>query len=481
VRYHGPMTKLRFFLAAPLFVLGCGESPTEIPTPGPAPVAACAEPLDLRFGGSESRTNITGLSVAVDGACNTILAGTTQGAIDFGGGLVGTTDAPFAFVAKLDAQGNHVWSRALPLGATFDGKDVLAVDGKGAILLAGSLRADVDLGGGPLGGEYVRANHPFLLWLDADGNHVESRRLPGNLPDDVDYSGGFARVVEGVVFDAEGNFVITGRFVGDLDLGGVTLTSVPQAWDPDFINYKPDVFLARYDTKGDLLWAKQYGGDSLESPAGLDVTPGGDTVLVYTQLSLPEAAGEPQGLYVKKFSPNGDIVWSKNFAASILAGFGGSVATTDDGGVVFGGEGNLVFDGIGTYGPAFVGRIDSKGEPVLGASVTGDATAMVTAVAPDANGGIRAVGWFENTLLLHGKTMAGSSGGLDGFDVHLEWDDAADTVTTFGDAADNLALAMARSKDGARVIVGVEGPLVHLDESLSPYSQGTRIFLRRHK
>ncbi|MDI3292115.1 hypothetical protein [Polyangium sp. 15x6] len=476
------MTKARFFLVAPLFVLGCAETVTESPPPpDPTPTSVCGESLDLTFGTSESRTNITGLSVAVDDACNTILAGTTQGPINFGGGTLGSADAPFGFVVKLDASGKHVWSRALPTGATFEGKDVLAVDPQGGVLLAGSLRADVDLGGGPLGGEYVRANHPFLLRLDADGNHVSSRRLPGNLPDDVNFSGGFARVVEGVTFDAEGNFVISGRFVGTLDLGGVTVTSVPEAWDEFFVNYKPDVFVARYDTQGELLWAKKYGGDISDYPAGLDVTPAGEVVFVYTQVSIPESAGEPIGLHVKKYSPGGDIVWSKVFEESILAGFGGSVVVTDDGGLVLGGEGGLVFGGIGTFGPAFVARLDSKGEPVLGVSVTGDTTAMVTAVAPEGTSGVRAVGWFEDTLLVHGKTMAGSNGGLDGFDVRVEWDDAANTVATFGAEADELALAMAQSKDGDRLIVGVEGPLVHLDESLSPYSQGTRIFLRRRR
>lgn len=476
------MTRPRFFLVAPLFVLGCSEPVEEIPPPDPAPTSACAESLDLTFGTAESRTPIAGLSVAVDGACNTLLAGMTQGPIDFGGGPLGNAGVPMAFVVKLDAGGKHVWSRALPEGASFEGKDVLAVDDQGSLLLAGSLSADVDLGGGPLGGEYVRANHPFLLRLDADGNHLSSRRLPGNLPADVNYSGGFYRVVEGVTFDAEGNFEIAGRFIGDLDLGGVTVTSVPQTWDEFFTNYKPDVFVAKYDTKGELVWAKSYGGDAMDLPAGLDVTPDGDTVLVYNQSSIEETAGEPLGVHVKRFSPSGEVVWSKVFLDSmILGGFGGSVAVTDDGGLVLGGEGKLVFDGIGTYEPAFIGRLDANGKPVLGASVTGNASAVVSAVAPEGSGGIRAVGWFEDTLLVHGKTMAGSNGGLDGFDVHVEWDETANTVATFGAEADELALAMAQSKDGDRVIVGVEGPLVHPYESLSPYSQGTRIFLRRRR
>ncbi|MRG97562.1 hypothetical protein [Polyangium spumosum] len=474
------MTRLRFFLLAPFFLLGCANEVREVVPPAPTPEPLCAEPLDLVFGSAESRTPLVGLSVAVDGSCNTYLAGMTEGPIDFGGGPVGETGAPFAFVAKLDPQGKHLWSRALPVGASFPGKDVIAVHAQGRVLVAGSLHADVDFGGGPLGGEYVRAEHPFLLELDADGHHVWSRRLHGNLPDDLDYEGNFHRAIEGVSFDAEGHFVITGRFLGHLDLGGVTLMSTPQISDPFFTNYKPDVFVARYDTSGGLVWAKRFGGDVSDFPAGLDVSPSGDTVVLYTQFSEMESAGEPAGLHVKRFSPGGDVVWSKVFEGSALDPFGGAVALSDDGGLVLGGQGILTWPGIGMFGEAFVGRIDSKGEPMLAASLTGGSAAVVSGVAPDGSGGIRAVGFFDDTLLVHGKAMASSSGGLDVFDAHLEWDDAANTTSTFGDATDEVALAMAGTKEGTRVIVGVRGPLVHdLNEHLSPYSKGSRIFLRR--
>ena len=477
------MTSHRTFLFASLFVLGCGQTVREVDPPEPPPTATTcpADPLDLTFGTPQSGTILAGLSVAVDASCNLLLAGTTQGPIDFGGGPIGAAAEPFAFVAKLDPQGKHLWSLVLPPGAVFEGKDVLAVDGQGNIVVAGTQNADVDLGGGPLGGEYERAEHPFLLGLDANGSHVFSKRLAGNLPDDVGYQGGFYRTVEGTAFDPEGNFLIAGKFVGEVDLGGVTVTSTPFVIEGFPTNYKPDVFLAKYDAKGTLLWARSYGTESIDYGVSIDVTPSGEVYFLYASLGSSDGITEPFGIRLKKYASNGDIVWEKIYENSTFTNFGGILAVAEDGGVVLGGEGELVWGGIGAFAPAFVARLDANGEPVLGAGITGQNLAVVTAVAPDTNDGIRAVGWFDGTLLVHGQSLADASGGYDGFDMHVEWDDKANTVSAFDDAGDEVALAMARSVDGDRVIVGLEGPITQDNEFPGPLSRGTRIFLHRRR
>jgi hypothetical protein len=479
MRYDERMTTYRIFLVASLFVFGCAESAREVTPPDPT-ASLCAEPLDLTFGSADSRTTLAGLSVDVDASCNIVLAGMTQGLIDFGGGPLGAADEPFAFVAKLDARGRHLWSRVLPVGAAFEGKDVLAVDKKGNIILAGSLYANVELGGGFLGGQYDdgATNHPFLLGLDADGHHVFSKLLAGNTFAQIDFAYTVRRTVQGVAVDGEGNFLISGEFMGTVDFGGETMTSQPfTVYDHHPVDNRRDVFLARYDPKGDLLWVTGSGGDTNDYSMGLDVLPSGEAFLFYDGYLSGMPDSEVYGLRLRKYAPDGDVLWERTLTNSNIGDFSAGAAATEDGGVVFGGEGQLAWSGVGLFGPVFVARLDSNGELTFGASVS----APVTAALPDDNGGIRAIGWFDQTLSVNGKALADASGGLDGFDMHVEWGDAANTATTLGGSGDEVAVAMDRFTEGDRVVVGVEGPLVHTHDYLTPSSQGTRIFLRRRR
>jgi len=469
-------------LGVVLFVSGCGQVVADLPpSPDPSSPAACGSgALDISFGGENTRPRVAGLSVAVDGACNILLAGTTEGPIDFGGGPIGAPEGPFGFVVKLDPAGNHVHGRALPVGAEIGGKRALAVRPDGSVLVAGTLHADVDLGGGPLGGEYEGADHPFLLALDAEGGHVFSKRLAGNLPSATDYKGSFRRSIEGVSVDESGDFVIGGEFQGELDLGGVVVSSKPMPAGAGFpIDYKPDVFVARYDREGNLRWGRQFGGDGYDRRLGLDVGEGGETALVYAHFPDSTLDGDIAGLHFMRLTPEGEPAWSVLAKASMVVSQNPSVRATEDGGMVIGGDGEFVASGIGTFTPAFVARLDASGNLELGRSITSGDEAFVSAVIPDEKGGIRAAGWFAGALLVGGKAMADSSGGLDGFEMHAAWDDASSAASSFGGAGDQIAVAIARTPEGDHVVAGIEGPLVFDGDPPSPPIQGSRVFVRR--
>lgn len=111
------------------------------------------------------------MGASVDSLGNVLLTGWAEpaGSFDFGGGpLTGM------FVAKLDANGHHVWSKQFAGGM---GGSVV-VDSAGNVFLAGGIQSSVDFGGGPLINTSPSTSPWFDIFaakLDAVGNHVWSR------------------------------------------------------------------------------------------------------------------------------------------------------------------------------------------------------------------------------------------------------------------------------------------------------------------
>ncbi|NUQ76939.1 MAG: hypothetical protein HUU21_25680 [Polyangiaceae bacterium] len=99
-----------------------------------------------RFGDSNAQT-VSG--VALDGSGNILLSGAFKGTIDFGGGPIESAGADDIFVAKLDASGNHVWSRRFG-GAGAQTAAAVAADPSEYPVVAGDLFGSADFGAGPL-------------------------------------------------------------------------------------------------------------------------------------------------------------------------------------------------------------------------------------------------------------------------------------------------------------------------------------------
>lgn len=161
--------------------------------------------------------------VAVDGPGNVVLVGYFFGTVDFGGGPLTSAGDADMFVAKFDANGDHLWSR--PFGdQEFQGGGSIATDDLNHIVITGALSGTLDLGGGPLisaGGVDI-----FVAEFDAAGNHLWSRRF-GDA--DNQYS-------TSVAADGLSNIVLTGELNGTANFGGGPLTSAGSG----------DIFVARF-------------------------------------------------------------------------------------------------------------------------------------------------------------------------------------------------------------------------------------------
>jgi hypothetical protein len=115
-------------------------------------------------------------SLAVDFADNVVVTGTFTDTIDFGGDPLTSTQGANVFLAKLSAGGAHLFSKSFGDESIQHG-DVVAVSSAGEVLVGGTFGGVIDFGGGSLTAS--SSSEAFLAKLDAGGDHLWSKQLGG--------------------------------------------------------------------------------------------------------------------------------------------------------------------------------------------------------------------------------------------------------------------------------------------------------------
>lgn len=210
--------------------------------------------------------------------------------IDLGGGPVEGSDVYFnLFVLKLDAAGQHVWSRGFGTGALWES---LAVDATGNVVLAGTSFTNVDFGGGPL--LYEGFGDVYVAKLDPSGAHVWSRR----------FGSAEEQRCTDVGIDGEGQVVITGYFLGTIDFGGGPMTSNDGQYS---------AFLAAFDTQGVHVWSRHYpralGRSLAVDPAGQVVVSGEFADVI--DLGEGPITLDGGGEFVARLDAGGQLLWAR--------------------------------------------------------------------------------------------------------------------------------------------------------------------------
>jgi hypothetical protein len=109
-------------------------------------------------------------AIAFDASGAMIVAGSFQGVVDLGGGpLTGTVAV---WIAKLDAAGQHIWSRSYAAPGVVT---ALELGPAGEIHLAARVTATADFGGGPL--PVTSSQGLVVVKLDPEGGHLWSERI----------------------------------------------------------------------------------------------------------------------------------------------------------------------------------------------------------------------------------------------------------------------------------------------------------------
>lgn len=241
-----------------------------------------------------------GNAVAVDGNGYSYTTGYTTGKIDPDRAHGIQQDV---FVARYDKDGTRLWIKQMGVEGKYTDGCGIAVDAYGNSYTAGWTRANLVSGSGDSTG----SQDVFVAKYGKDGTFKWVKQLGVA----TKITTGFA-----IAVDSSGNSYVTGYTNADLDgVGTGTLTGTS------------DVFVAKYNTDGTLLWVKQLGVAGVGAYArSIAVDPAGNCYVtgntdggLYGNIQ----AGSTD-VFVLKYNTTGTIQWVKQMgvAAGLKSTYG---------------------------------------------------------------------------------------------------------------------------------------------------------------
>ncbi len=243
----------------------------------------------------------TGGETAVDGAGDVVIHGAFFAPIDFGGGTLNPVNFfdGDQYLARYDANGNHLWSVQFSPNGFGVANEIVACDPSGNIYVAGNTfnGTTLDYGGGPL-----PANEIYVAKFGPDGTFQWSSS----------YGAG---TIKGIAADNT-HVVVTG-FTTGADFGGGTVGA----------GGGNDVFVARLTAAGAHVWSAGFG-DATDQ-GGLDVAldGAGNALMVGSMNGTVDFGGSglvatDLDLFLASFSSAGVHNWSQVFDGTFTAGGG---------------------------------------------------------------------------------------------------------------------------------------------------------------
>lgn len=375
---------------------------------------------DRQFGDAGDQYELFG---TVDASGNILVVGDFSGSVDFGGGAL-TSAGPYDIcVAKLDPNGNHIWSRRY--GDANDQRPrAIAVDEAGNVAITGHFSGSVDFGGGAL--TSAGADDIFVAEFDTNGSHMWSHGFGDASP----------QVAESVAFDAAGNVLLGGYFYGTVDFGGGPLISAGDR----------DVFVAKFAPNGTLSWSQRFGDAASQTARGVGADDMNNVLLTGGYIGTVNFGGgaltaEADDMFLAKFGATGNHLWSNRFGDGSAIQTGTRVTADGEGNVYATGyfRGSVNFGGgwlpnTGGYEDMFLAKFGSAGNHLWSRGY-GDNVGQVQswALAVDDAGDALAAGQFTWTVNFGGGQLS-SAGGWDIFHVKFSVASALDITTAAPDS-----------------------------------------------
>ncbi|MCE3278732.1 MAG: hypothetical protein K0S44_923 [Bacteroidetes bacterium] len=396
-------------------------------------------------GGSASDEN---RGVATDRAGNIFTTGNFHSSsISFGASVLSSAGQNDVFVAKYDASGNALWG-ARSGGTGYDLGKAVATDSAGNVYVIGNFQSpSISFGASTL--TSAGAEDIFVAKLNSAGVIQYEFRL-GSTGSDQGY---------GIVTDGTGYFYITGSYNGSISFGSTTLTSMGGS----------DAFVAKYSLSGTFQWARSAGGPSAESPGAICLDNSGNPIftgifyssnIYFGTVMVSNLGVTNYQLFTAKYDSSGNLLWAKACGGT-ASEVPYSITTDLDSNVYVSGYMSSSFtfgtSTLNTNGGAdiFIAKYTSSGTEVWAKNFGGSGTEDAYAVRTDENNDVYIAGDIGSTGINFGSTVLNTTGtGRDIFIAKLTSQGNEIWATSVGGTAQEYAFAMNIDRGGSVIIAG---------------------------
>jgi len=386
--------------------------------------------------GGDSVQDSYGITALSDNS--TVITGEYWGTLVFGPDEPNQTVLPTdgggnIFTARYNPDGTLAWAKRTTIGPLCCGMAITSLSDD-SVVLTGDFILTTTFGPGEPNEVILHSigyNDLFIARYNSDGSFAWAKQAGGL--SDLYYHGDSGY---GITALSDNSTVVTGLFYGSATFGQgepnqTVLTSAG-------IN---DIFIARYDPDGALVWVKQAGGlsyDTWHYEIGIDITRLSDDSTVVTgdfcetaifgtgepNQTILASAGDPD-IFIARYNPDGTLAWAKRAGGPSASDYSCGITTLLDNSTIMTG----IFVGPATFGQdepnqtiltevygMFIARYNQDGTLAWVKPTEGPGSNGITALSDNS---IVATGGFSDIATFGSgepnETVLTSAGGIDFF------------------------------------------------------------------
>ncbi len=354
-----------------------------------------------------------GRGIAADASGNIFVTGFFQNTATFGNTNFTSSGQSDVFVAKYDPAGNLLWVRSGG-GKDYDEAHAIAVDALGNAVITGYFDATASFGSFSLHNT-SGSDDVFVAKCSSAGNFLWAQQAGGSLDDEGN----------GIALDGATNVYVTGYFSGMATFGNTNLTSAGS-------DGLPDIFLAKYNPAGNLLWVRQAGGTNDDEGNAIASDSAGNISFTgkFTGTAIignTNLVGNGADILVARYDSAGNFQWTRTAGGGDMiygdAGFG--IATDINSNVFITGyfSGNASFGNTNLlsagFDDVFCSKYDAVGNLLWVRAAGGTDLDIGYGIASDSQSNVFLAGFFASSTINFDSVTLTNRGGRDVFIAEL--------------------------------------------------------------